>query len=360
MTSNVGSTLRTPDHLLSAGLIEESDLEQIRRVSEKFAVAITADIHQLIDKSDPADPVAAQFVPTAAELNSAAEERADPIADAVFSPIPGIVHRYPDRVLLKPLHTCPVYCRFCFRREMVGPGGDALSEAELEKALAYIESRADIWEVVITGGDPLVMSSRRIGKIMRRLETIPHVGVVRFHTRVPVARPTAIEQRLIDALRIRKAVYIVLHINHVKELSTAARSACARLIDAGFPMLSQTVLLKGINDDAKSCETLFRALVEIRIKPYYLHHGDLATGTRHFRTTIGAGQQVMRELRGRVSGLCQPLYVVDIPGGHGKVPIGPNYLTCLGQGSYLVEDYHGQSHGYKDGQPHRTDHLGTS
>ncbi len=183
---------------------------------------------------------------------------------------------------------------------------------------------------------------------MRRLEAIPHVGVVRFHTRVPVVRPAAINEAMIDALRIKKAVYIVLHINHVKELSAAARCASARLIDAGLPMLSQTVLLKGINDDAKSCETLFRALIEIRVKPYYLHHGDLATGTRHFRTSIAAGQRLMRELRGRVSGLCQPTYVLDIPGGHGKVPIGPDYLTPLDQGHYLVEDYHGQSHGYED------------
>jgi lysine 2,3-aminomutase len=348
MTSMDRTNLRTPAQLLAAGLISGDDFTKIQEVSEKFAIAITSHVHSLIEKNDLTDPIAAQFVPTYAEMNWSGEERDDPIGDRAYTPMPGIVHRYPDRVLLKPLHACPVYCRFCFRREMVGPGGDALGEEDLEKALAYIESKDEIWEVVVTGGDPLIMSPRRIGKIMRRLDAIKHVGVVRYHTRVPVVKPEAVNQALIDALKIGKAVYIVLHTNHVQELSPDARGACARLIDSGFPMLSQTVLLNGINADAKSLEQLFRALVEIRIKPYYLHHGDLARGTKHFRTSIAAGQQVMRALRGNVSGLCQPLYVLDIPGGHGKVPIGPGYLTDMDDGNYVVTDYKGNSHHYQE------------
>jgi lysine 2,3-aminomutase len=340
--------LRTPEQLLAAGLIAEGDLQETQAVSEQFAIAITPHVHSLIDKGDSADPIAAQFVPTGAEMHWSDEEQEDPIGDEVYTPTPGIVHRYPDRVLLKPIHLCPVYCRFCFRREMVGPGRDALGEEDLERALDYIESKDKIWEVVITGGDPLIMSPRRIGKIMQRLRSIKHVGVVRYHTRVPVVQPHTVNQELLDALQIGKAVYVVLHTNHVRELTDEAKGACAKLINAGFPMLSQTVLLNGVNADPQSLEQLFRALVEMRIRPYYLHHGDLAKGTKHFRTSIAAGQQIMRALRGHVSGLCQPLYVLDIPGGKGKVPIGPGYLTELGDGSYIVEDYRGGSHDYQD------------
>jgi lysine 2,3-aminomutase len=258
------------------------------------------------------------------------------------------VHRYPDRVLLKPLHVCAVYCRFCFRREMVGPGSESLDDSDMDSALQYIASRPEIWEVVVTGGDPLILSPRRLRSIMQRLDSIPHVGVVRFHSRVPVAKPEAVTQDLLDALKINKAVYIVLHTNHVRELSNDARLACAKFIDLGFPMLSQTVLLRGVNADAKTLEQLFRALVAMRIKPYYLHHGDLAKGTQHFRTSIAEGQQLMRELRGTVSGLCQPTYVLDIPGGHGKVPIGPEYLRRREDDGYVVEDYVGKLHEYRD------------
>jgi lysine 2,3-aminomutase len=302
----------------------------------------------LIEPGNAADPIAAQFVPSSSEMVTSSDELEDPIADAAHMPMPGIVHRYPDRVLLKPVHVCAVYCRFCFRREMVGPGSDSLDESAIEKALEYIASRPEVWEVVITGGDPLILSPRRLGIIMRGLESIPHVAVVRFHTRVPVARPETVNQQLIDALKIQKAVYVVLHTNHARELSSEARLACAKFIDSGFPMLSQTVLLRGVNAQAQVLEQLFRALVAMRIKPYYLHHGDLAKGTRHFRTSIAEGQQLMRDLRGSVSGLCQPTYVLDIPGGHGKVPIGPEYVRTQGDGSYAVVDYQGNPHGYQD------------
>ncbi len=342
-------TLRTPAQLLAAGLIAPEELVRITEVSAQFAVAITPHMRSLIEPGCANDPIAAQFVPSAAELNVAEGELTDPIGDEAHSPVAGIVHRYPDRVLLKPLQVCPVYCRFCFRREAVGPGHAGLDEAELEAAFAYIESCKQIWEVVVTGGDPFVLSPRRMAGIMRRLDSIGHVRVVRFHTRVPVVRPDLVSDELLDALRIKKAVFVVLHVNHVNELSAAARDACARLVDRGLPMLSQTVLLRGVNADAQTLETLFRALVETRIKPYYLHQGDLAKGTGHFRTSLATGQDVMRTLRGRVSGVCQPLYVLDIPGGHGKVPVGPNYLTSADErGEYRVCDYLGNVHAYQD------------
>ena len=253
------------------------------------------------------------------------------------------MHRYPDRVLLKLVNACAVYCRFCFRREMVGPGRGGLAPAALDQALAYVENHPEIWEVILTGGDPLVLSARRLKEVVTRLAAIAHVKVIRVHTRVPVAAPERVTAALVRALRTSKATFVVLHANHPRELTAKVRATCARFIDAGIPMLAQSVLLRGVNDDAETLGALLRALVESRIKPYYLHHADLAPGTAHLRTTIAEGQALMRALHGRTSGLCQPTYVVDIPGGHGKSPIGPNYLSADGA---VIEDYCGRLHAY--------------
>ncbi|OYX30524.1 MAG: lysine 2,3-aminomutase [Caulobacterales bacterium 32-69-10] len=336
------ATLRSTADLACAGLVAPEALAALEQVAARYAIAITPAIAALIDPADAHDPIARQFIPTAAELDLRPEETGDPIGDDAHSPTPGLVHRYPDRVLLKPTHTCATYCRFCFRREMVGPGSAPLSEAQLDAAFAYIAARSEIWEVIVSGGDPLVLSPRRLKALMARIEAIDHVKVVRFHTRVPVVAPERVTPTLVRALKSRKAVYVALHANHARELSDAARAACARLIDAGLPLVSQTVLLKGVNDDPEVLTALMRAFVETRIKPYYLHHGDLAPGTGHLRTTIAEGQAVMRALRGRLSGLAQPTYVLDIPGGHGKVPIGPAYLS--GDGG--VEDPAGAHHPY--------------
>jgi lysine 2,3-aminomutase len=344
--------LRTLADLADAGLVTNDKLPALEQVATRYAIAITPAIAGLIDASDPHDPIARQFVPDATELDTRPEERSDPIGDGAHSPVEGIVHRYPDRVLLKLVHICPVYCRFCFRREMVGPGKKtALSPAELAEALAYIAANRNIWEVILTGGDPLVLSARRLREVVRALAAIEHVKIIRVHTRVPVAAPERVTRDLVRALKVPgKATYVVLHSNHARELTPAARAACARLIDAGIPMLSQSVLLKGVNDDVGTLEALMRTLVECRIKPYYLHHGDLAPGTSHFRTTINEGQQIMRDLRARASGLCQPTYVLDIPGGAGKVPVGPNYVTRFiqkaGPSRYTIEDEHRARHDY--------------
>jgi lysine 2,3-aminomutase len=333
--------LRHPADLVSAGLAPAERLPELEAVAARYAVAITPAMADLIDPADPCDPIARQLVPSAAELDTRPEEDPDPIGDDAHSPVAGIVHRYPDRVLLKVTHTCAVYCRFCFRRETVGQP-KALSAKELDSALAYIAADPAIWEVILTGGDPFVLSPRRLASLMRRLSAIPHVQVIRFHTRVPVADPEAVTPALVAALKAAsKTVWVALHANHPRELSPQARAACARLIDAGIPMVSQSVLLAGVNDDAKTLGALMRAFVETRIKPYYLHHGDLAPGTGHFRTSLEAGQALMRRLRGDLSGLAQPTYVLDIPGGHGKVPVGPGYL-CDGE----VEDPNGTRRPY--------------
>jgi lysine 2,3-aminomutase len=348
--------LRTPAALVAAGLAPPERLAALEQVAARYAVSLTPDVIDIIHSDDPADPIARQFVPDPGELEARPEERADPIGDDAHSPVEGIVHRYPDRVLLKLVHICPVYCRFCFRRESVGPGHRRwLSRAALMRALDYIRARPQIWEVILTGGDPLVLSPRRLREVVRALERIDHVKIVRVHTRVPVVAPGRITAELIRAIKAprnasRKATYVVLHANHPRELSARARAACARIIDAGIPMLSQSVLLRGVNDDPDTLAALMRTLVENRIKPYYLHHGDLAPGTGHLRTTIPQGQALVRALHGRLSGLCQPTYVLDIPGGHGKSPIGPTYLERVpsaGQeASFEIEDFNGVSHIY--------------
>jgi lysine 2,3-aminomutase len=314
-------------------------------VAARYAVAISPAIAALIDRDDPADPIARQFVPNPAELIVLPEERTDPIGDHPHSSVEGIVHRYPDRVLLKAVHVCPVYCRFCFRREMVGPQGlGTLSGEALDEAFAYIAAHPEIWEVILTGGDPLVLSPRRLAELMERLGAIDHVKVVRFHTRVPVVEPERVDVAMVEALKASgKAVYVALHANHPRELTPKARAACARLVDAGIPLVSQTVLLKGVNDDPATLEALMRAFVETRVKPYYLHHPDLAPGTAHFRLSLAEGQALVRALRGRVSGLCQPAYVLDIPGGHGKAAVGP---CALDLDAGTVEDRQGVRHPY--------------
>jgi lysine 2,3-aminomutase len=315
-------TMRRPSELVEAGLVRQERFAEVERVAECYAVAITPAMAALIDSADPHDPIARQFVPDPAELDVQPDEAADPIGDEAHSPVEGLVHRYPDRVLLKLVNVCAVYCRFCFRREMIGPAKpNALSQEALAAALAYIAAHREIWEVILSGGDPLVLSPRRLSAVMKQIGALDHVKIVRVHTRVPAVDPARITPALVRALKASgKTSYVVLHANHPRELTPAARAACTRIIDAGMPMLAQSVLLSGVNDDADTLGALMRAFVECRIKPYYLHHLDQAPGTAHFRTTIAQGQELMRTLRTRYSGLCQPAYVLD-RAGEGKVPL---------------------------------------
>jgi lysine 2,3-aminomutase len=344
-------TLRTPAQLAEAGLIAPERRAELEAVAARYAVALPQTLAALIDPHDANDPIARQFVPDVAELDRRAEESADPIGDEVHSPVEGVVHRYPDRVLLKLTHVCAVYCRFCFRRETVGPDKpNALSRAALTRALDYIRAQREIWEVILTGGDPLVLSARRLRAAMQEIGAIDHVKVVRIHTRVPIAAPERITGELVRAMKASgRATYVALHVNHARELTRQARVAIARMADAGLVLLGQSVLLAGVNDTEAALGELMRALTECRIKPYYLHHGDLAPGTGHLRTDIATGQQLMRRLRGRLSGLCQPSYVLDIPGGHGKSPIGPSYIERAGENGAAhdtIEDYNGGRHRY--------------
>jgi lysine 2,3-aminomutase len=332
------TTLRSAEALAAAGLIAPEAVPTTEAVERRFAVAIPPALRALI--RTPSDPIGRQFIPDTAELTTAPHELADPIADDALSPIKGIVHRYPDRVLLKPLLICPVYCRFCFRREHVGPDGGVLTEAELEATYAWLAARPAIREVILTGGDPMMLSPRRLGAIVQALSAVPHIDILRVHTRVPIADPHHVTEALARALETEKSAWLVVHANHAGEFTGAARAALRRVLAHGVPLLGQSVLLRGVNDTAEALEGLFRAMLAARVKPYYLHQLDPAPGTARFHVPIDEGRRLLATLRGRVTGLAWPTYVLDIPGGHGKVPIGPQYLEADDQ----VRDWRGHTH----------------
>jgi lysine 2,3-aminomutase len=312
-------TIRDVTGLIAAGLAPPETRATLDEVAARYAIAIPPALRDLIETPD--GPIGRQFIPTAAELFTAPHESADPVADEALSPVKGIVHRYPDRALLKPLLACPVYCRFCFRREQVGPDGGVLTEAELLTAYAYIAAHPEIREVILTGGDPLILSPRRLGDMLRRLSAIPHVEVLRIHTRAPAADPALITDDLAEALDIAAPLFIALHANHAREITPSVEAALRKLQRRGIPILGQTVLLAGVNDSEAALGDLFRAMLRARIKPYYLHQLDAAPGTSHFHVPLERGREILRNLRGTISGTALPTYIYDRPGGLGKVPL---------------------------------------
>ena len=334
--------VNSPAELCSYGVIDYKSLESIESVAEKFSVSIS---HGIL--SNPSPEVKSQYVPSVEELNISSDELKDPIGDDAHSPVKGIVHRYPDRVLLKAIHVCEVYCRFCFRREKVGRGKEILSSAELDSAIDYIRSNKSIFEVILSGGDPLVMHPDKLKSIFAQLSGIPHVEVVRVHTRLPIASPEKVTGKLLESMETQKGLFVVLHCNNSEEVTPEVKVAMKSFIQKGIPLLSQSVLLKGINDSTEKLEKLFRLLIANRVKPYYLHHPDKAQGTSHFKVPVEKGIELTKSLRGKVSGICQPTYVLDIPGGKGKVPLGHNYLNQDDK-KYEIEDWQGNFHDYKD------------
>lgn len=342
----IRKSLHSLDDLVEAGLVQHNQADALRPVAGYYAIAVTDAMASLIDRNDPRDPIALQFLPDQRELEVKPEELNDPIGDHAHEPVAGLVHRYPDRALLKLVHVCPVYCRFCFRREMVGPGkGDMMSEAELDAVFDYLADHPEIRELIITGGDPLILSVRRLADLAHRLEAVPSIKLVRWHSRVPVVDPTRISDELASALApTGKSSWLAIHANHPRELTDAARNALRRLSEAGINLVSQSVLLRGVNDSVDVLSSLMQAFLEAGIKPYYLHHADLARGTSHWRVPIEEGLELVSSLRGRLSGLAQPHYVIDIPGGFGKVPV----ITALklADGHYRLTDWQGVDHIY--------------
>lgn len=313
-------TLRTAEALAAAGLLPPDRAAAARAVEARYAIAVTPHVAALIERAD--DAIGLQYLPDAAELTTLPHETADPTADAPFSPVKGVVHRYPDRALLKPLLACPVYCRFCFRREHVGPDGGVLTDAELDAALAWFAATPAVREAILTGGDPLLLSPRRLARILDALEAMPHIELLRIHSRVPVADPSLVTDALAAVLRRRTPLTLCVHANHAREFGGDAPAALARLHAAGVALLGQSVLLAGVNDSEVALEDLFRTMLRHRVKPYYLHQLDPAPGTARFLVPQARGLALLAALRGRVPGHAIPHYVVERPGGGGKVPVG--------------------------------------
>ncbi len=311
-------------------------------------MSITPHYASLMDPDDPACPIRRQAVPHAREAVEVPGDLRDPLGEELHSPAPELVQRYPDRVLLLATDRCAVYCRFCTRSRMVGDGGGARSLAKLEAALRYIETNTAIREVIVSGGDPLVMSTARIRALLERLARIEHILTVRIGTRAPVTIPQRIDDELCDALRTHPALWVMTHFNHPKELAPAARVALARLADRGIPVMNQTVLLRGINDEAAILEALFRGLVRERVRPYYLLQADPVRGTGHLRTPLQRGIELMAALQGRLSGIALPKFVVDTPGGRGKVPVGPQTLVAREGGRTTLRTFRGEEVVYID------------
>jgi lysine 2,3-aminomutase len=307
-------TLKTIKALAENGFVEPTD--KLEKVAAKYAIAITPAMAEAIRATGGNSGIGLQFIPSEQELSLEPGQASDPIADAKHEVSPGLIHRYRDRVLLKVHHACPVYCRFCFRREMVGPQGDAMSPKDLAAAVAYLTAHPQIREVILTGGDPFMLSAKRAGALTASLIAIPHLEILRWHTRVPVVDPGRVTPEFVRALRVEgKAVYVGLHANHPDEFGPEARAALARLADAGIVLVSQSVLLKGVNDDVETLEALMRAFLRNRVKPYYLHQMDPAPGTAHFTVPVARGRELISQLRDRMTGLGIPAYVADGPTG---------------------------------------------
>ena len=335
--------------LNAAGLIAADQKDAVDAVASHFAIAVPS---ALLRHRSPG--LSRQFVPDPRELDTQPYELDDPIADRAHTPVHGIVHRYRNRLLLKIVQVCPVYCRFCFRREMIGPGETAmLSDRQREIALAYIASHPQIEEVIMTGGDPLVLSPRRIRELTRHLEAFPHLKRLRWHSRVPVMNPERITDKLADALTdTALEVRIAIHAKHPAEFTSEAKAAVHRLQRSGASLLSQSVLLANINDDAETLYQLYAGFIEHGITPYYLHHLDLAKGTSHFRVPIRRGRQLMHDLEQQLPAGSAPAYMLDSPGGFGKIDLLGRAVRLLGSDSqadlYRVRDPDGAWHIYRD------------
>ncbi len=343
------SAIRSADQLARALPLTPEELAGARAAeSAGFPISITPHYLALIDRDDPECPIRRQIVPRLDETRATPGDLRDPLGEEDHEVAPELVQRYPDRALLLVTDRCAVYCRYCTRSRMVGSGGGARSEARLLPALDYLRSHPEVRDVIVSGGDPLAMSTSKLLRIVEGLRAIPSVETIRLATRVPVVLPQRITEELLSALRPHHPLWVMTHFNHPRELSEEARAACRRLADAGFPVMNQSVLLRGVNDDAAVLTALFRGLVRERVRPYYLLQTDPVRGTGHLRTPVQTGIDLMERLQGRLSGIALPKLILDAPGGFGKVPIGPDWIVSRSEGVTRVRTPRGVEVDYVD------------
>jgi lysine 2,3-aminomutase len=324
------------------------EVEGIKHSKGRLALAVTPYFASLMDPINPNCPIRRQAVPRIEEIHFSKSEMVDPLGEDNHSPVPGLVHRYPDRVLLLVTDQCAVYCRYCTRRRLVGSNEKSITQGNFEEVVKYLKGHRKVRDVLLSGGDPLLLENERLEEMLSRLRAIPHIEVLRIGTRVPVTLPQRITGGLVRMLKKYHPLLISIHFTHPKEVTDQVRRACSELADGGFPLGSQTVLLKGINDKPYIMKKLLHELLKVRVRPYYIYQCDLAMGTEHFRTSVATGIQIMEKLRGHTTGYAVPTYVVDAPGGGGKIPLQPDYVVSKGRGKIVLRNYEGRVFEYPE------------
>ncbi len=333
--------IQTVEELKKYINLSETETKGIEKCLETLRMAITPYYLSLIDPDDPDDPVRKQAIPTEDELKFAQEDLSDPLHEDADSPVPGLTHRYPDRVLFLITDQCSMYCRHCTRRRFAGQHDCSVPADQVDKAIDYIARHPEVRDVLLSGGDALMMSDEKLENIIRRIREIPHVEIIRIGSRIPVVMPQRITPELCNMLKKYHPIWLNTHFNHAKEITEESAAACARLADAGIPLGNQTVLLAGINDCVHVMKDLMHGLVKIRVRPYYIYQCDLSMGLTHFRTPVSKGIEIIEALRGHTSGFAVPTFVVDAPGGGGKIPVMPNYVISQTPGKVILRNYEG-------------------
>ena len=336
------------EHLQEILQLIPEEIEGIKQSKGRLALAVTPYFVSLMDPSNPNCPIRKQAVPRVEECHLSKNDMVDPCGEDKNSPVSGLVHRYPDRVLLLVTDQCATYCRYCTRRRLVGSNERPITQGNFEEVLKYLKTHKKVRDVLLSGGDPLLLENERLEEILSRLRMIPHIELLRIGTRAPVTLPQRITVGLVRMLKKYHPLMISIHFTHPKEITDAVRRACNELADGGIPLGSQTVLLKGINDKPNVMKKLVHELLKIRVRPYYIYQCDLATGTEHFRTSVATGIQIIEKLRGHTTGYAIPTYVIDAPGGGGKIPVEPDYVISKEKGKLILRNYEGQVFEYPE------------